>query len=63
MSKHRNKHLKNDVQKPEVQIASGIVTTFSEKIGVSLKNTSDLMNWIVFGDTKAKFNYQNDNEF
>lgn len=33
---------------------TSLVSTFAENIGVELKNTNELMNWIVFG-SEQKF--------
>lgn len=41
-------------EKPEEKGAGALVSSFSENIGQELRSTDDLMNWIIFGNTKDK---------
>lgn len=57
------KHKRRGLPMPNTSAAkNGILATFSEKIGVPMKSTDDLMNWIVFGNTKDKL-FTSDSSF
>lgn len=43
--------------------AGALVSSFSENIGVELRSTNDLMNWIIFGNTKDKMFTSNNSDF
>lgn len=65
MSK-KHKKRRNEVQAPDIEkvFKSSLVGSFSERVGVPMKNTHELMNWIIFGDPKTQFDYpRNDNSF
>lgn len=49
-------------EKPQAKSAGAFVSSFSENIGVELNSTTDLMNWIIFGNTKDKM-FSNNNDF
>lgn len=51
--KHKRNH--PEIAKPTVE-SSTLVTTFGSKVGVEMKTTNDLMNWIIFGDATRTFN-------
>lgn len=42
--------------------ANGIISTFANPRNIDLRNTDDLMNWLIFGDTKQKF-FTSTNDF
>lgn len=45
----RRKHIRQvEVAKPEY--SGGIVGSFAAKMNLDLKDTNDLMNWIIFGE-------------
>ena len=55
MSKrHRNRDNVRHENKQVEKGAGALVSSFSENIGQELRSTDDLMNWIVFGNTKDK---------
>lgn len=61
--------MKNMVLIPKVVMPKDnfLITNFGDKIGVEMKSTKDLMNWIIFGDTKQDGYFSevgnNDNTF
>lgn len=42
------------VEKPTQ--GTGLVSTLSDKVGVEMKNSNDLMNWIIFGKENKFYN-------
>jgi len=51
----RNRERRPEVKQEtgrEVFLRSGIAATFGEKVGVDMRSTDDLMNWLIFGDDK-----------
>lgn len=53
--KHRTGRDNVKRSQPNVEKGAGaLVSSFSENIGQELRSTDDLMNWIIFGNTKDK---------
>jgi hypothetical protein len=57
---HKNRDKVKHVNQHEVTPGSSLVSTFADSKNLDIKNTKDLMNWIIFGDTKTSFDFQPD---
>lgn len=42
------------IEKPTIPDGNPIAMSLGEKLGVDMKSTKDLMNWVIFGDPKER---------
>lgn len=52
MKKNRRHH---EQPKPQREERNAFVSTFGDRVGTEMRTTNDLMNWLIFGDTKQRY--------
>lgn len=56
----RNKVKQVEIARPQNTPEGSLIASFAAKVDQPLRNSNDLMNYIIFGDPKKTFTYSNE---